>query len=71
MREEELLDRENAIYEKWFTEYNRSSRDDVIRLEVLLKAVSRWYGVEFQLKVSLIQLWDSLMNSLTNTSIDG
>lgn len=74
-REGELLDRENAIYEKWFTEYNQYSRDDVTRLQDLSKAVSRWYGVEFELKVSLKQLWDSIMDSLTkkfaDTSIDG
>lgn len=43
-REGELLDRENAIYEEWFTKYK--PKDDVTRLKVLSKAINRWYALE-------------------------
>lgn len=46
-REEELRRRENAIYEKWFTQYMWWIEDtDEVRLVVLSDAVSRWYGLK-------------------------
>ena len=51
-REGELLGRENAIYEKWFTDYVciklaflEEEDTDVLRLDLLSEAVKGWYGL--------------------------
>ena len=76
-REDELLDREHAIYEKWFTDYmkmpNRITLFEDTDKQVLSEAVKRWYGVDFELKqlnkrLAVIQRSDSFMDSLLNQS---